>query len=389
MLDISIRTHIAPFRRAEPIRAAAEPRALDRGPLPRALHGPRVRRPDGLAVSQFPPGSSCCSAAAVGWQLTASRAMGCRSPCAPVPARLPFYYGWVIVGLFVVDAVLCSTWSTMLLNMLTMGPLYLEWERAGQSRVLVSTMFGVGTMTAALMAPMAGRAIDRWGGQVMMPAALCIIGVGMLMISLTPTSLPWLLAPTFLLARGGAKCMTSPYRSAVLNQWFFKKRGKATATIILTQQCLTNFVVCPLYGMLLVTWGWRKASLLGFVLNVVAAPFFALLLFHTPESVGLLPDGVKQYSRLAEDEEESGEDEAHGGDVDAQKKEAQRQEQQGQEDGDSKEGGQEQEQEAFSFTRAEAFRTLPVWLLMFDGFCGAIIGKEDRNGLFCPLFVSK
>ena len=73
----------------------------------------------------------------------------------------------------------------MLLNMLTMGPLYLEWERAGQSRVLVSTMFGVGTMTAALMAPMAGRAIDRWGGQVMMPAALCIIGVGMLMISLT------------------------------------------------------------------------------------------------------------------------------------------------------------------------------------------------------------
>jgi len=322
--------------------------------------------------------------------------MGCRSPCAPVPARLPFYYGWVIVGLFVVDAVLCSTWSTMLLNMLTMGPLYLEWERAGQSRVLVSTMFGVGTMTAALMAPMAGRAIDRWGGQVMMPAALCIIGVGMLIISLTPTSLPWLLAPTFLLARGGAKCMTSPYRSAVLNQWFFKKRGKATATIILTQQCLTNFVVCPLYGMLLVTWGWRKASLLGFVLNVVAAPFFALLLFHTPESVGLLPDGVKQYSRLAEDEEESGEDEeesgedeAHGGDVDAQKKEAQRQEQQGQEDGDSKEGGQEQEQEAFSFTRAEAFRTLPVWLLMFDGFCGAIIGKEDRNGLFCPLFVSK
>eukprot|EP01046_Picozoa_sp_COSAG06_P017647 COSAG06_NODE_1206_length_10270_cov_8.055255_10_plen_390_part_00 len=236
--------------------------------------------------------------------------MGCRSPCAPVPARLPFYYGWVIVGLFVVDAVLCSTWSTMLLNMLTMGPLYLEWERAGQSRVLVSTMFGVGTMTAALMAPMAGRAIDRWGGQVMMPAALCIIGVGMLMISLTPTSLPWLLAPTFLLARGGAKCMTSPYRSAVLNQWFFKKRGKATATIILTQQCLTNFVVCPLYGMLLATWGWRKASLLGFVLNVAAAPFFALLLFHTPESVGLLPDGVKQYSRLAEDEdEEESEDE--------------------------------------------------------------------------------
>lgn len=185
------------------------------------------------------------------------------SPCAPLPAKLPFFYGWVVVGLFVVDAVLCSTWTTMLLNMLTMGPLYLSFESDGVSRVFVSSMFGIGTLTAALLAPTAGRAIDRWGGQVMMPIALCIIGTGMLMISLVPTSAAWLLAPTFLFARGGAKCMTSPYRSAVLNQWFYKKRGKATATIILTQQCLTNFVVCPLYGLLLVSWGWRKASLLG------------------------------------------------------------------------------------------------------------------------------
>eukprot|EP01043_Picozoa_sp_COSAG02_P080723 COSAG02_NODE_19337_length_887_cov_0.913706_1_plen_249_part_10 len=227
---------------------------------------------------------------------------GCRSPCAGLPPALPFYYGWVIVGLFVIDAVVCSTWSTMLLNMLTMGPLYLSYERDGVSRVIVSLMFSIGTLSAALMAPMAGRAIDRLGGHVMMPVALCIIGAGMLMLALTPTSLPWLLAPTFLLARGGAKCMTSPYRSAVLNQWFETKRGKATATIILTQQCLTNFVVCPLYGQLLLTWGWRKASLLGFVLNIAAAPFFALLLFHTPESVGLLPDGLKKYSRVADDD---------------------------------------------------------------------------------------
>ena len=55
---------------------------------------------------------------------TRSARMGCRSPCAPLPARLPFFYGWVIVGMFIIDMVLCSTWPTMLLNMLTMGPLY-------------------------------------------------------------------------------------------------------------------------------------------------------------------------------------------------------------------------------------------------------------------------
>jgi MFS family permease len=198
---------------------------------------------------------------------------------------------------------------------------------------------------------------------------LCIIGIGMLMISLVPTSAAWLLAPTFLFARGGAKCMTSPYRSAVLNQWFFKKRGKATAAIMITNQCLTNFMICPLYGMLLVSWGWRKATLLGVVCNFVAAPLFALLLFHTPESVGLLPDGKKKlYAHLPEDEHDSLLDEDEDEDRSQKTQPGASESKGGQDDKEN------EPEEAFSFTRAEAFRTLPVWLLMFDGFCGAIIG---------------
>lgn len=251
----------------------------------------------------------------------------------------------------------------------------MSYERDGVSRVIVSLMFSIGTLSAALMAPMAGRAIDRLGGHVMMPVALCIIGAGMLMLALTPTSLPWLLAPTFLLARGGAKCMTSPYRSAVLNQWFETKRGKATATIILTQQCLTNFVVCPLYGQLLLTWGWRKASLLGFVLNIAAAPFFALLLFHTPESVGLLPDGLKKYSRVADDDSDHVDNENACPDK--------------WQEISANDDHQEHREEAFSFTRAEAFRTVPVWLLMFDGFCGAIIGVGCSQSLLQVLDDNK
>jgi MFS family permease len=284
--------------------------------------------------------------------------MGC-SPCTALPARLPFYYGWVIVGLFIFDAVVCSTWTTMLLNMLTMGELYLSFEKDGVSRVLVSSMFAVGTISAALLSPVAGRAIDRWGGQVMMPMALCVLGVGCLMIALVPTSSPWLLAPTFFFARGGAKCMTSPYRSAVLNQWFYSKRGKATATIIITQQCLTNFVVCPVYGMLLISWGWRKASFLGFFLNVGAAPLFGLLLFHTPESVGLLPDGAKAYARLSaeDDSEAAAESSSEPGPGAEEKPNGEVTEPAG---GEGRQAEQDQrEEQTFSFTRAEAFRTLP------------------------------
>ena len=48
---------------------------------------------------------------------------------------------------------------------------------------------------------------------------------GMALLVYVPTSLPWLLAPTFFFVRGGSKCMTAPYRSAVMNQWFNKNRG--------------------------------------------------------------------------------------------------------------------------------------------------------------------
>ena len=48
----------------------------------------------------------------------------------------------------------------------------------------------------------------------------------MALLVYVPTSLPWLLAPTFFFVRGGSKCMTAPYRAAVMNQWFNKNRGK-------------------------------------------------------------------------------------------------------------------------------------------------------------------
>ena len=217
----------------------------------------------------------------------------------------------------------------------------------------------------------------------MMPVALCVVATGMLMIALVPPSAAWLLAPTFFFARGGAKCMTSPYRSAVLNQWFYTKRGKATATIIIAQQCLTNFVICPLYGVLLLHIGWRQASFIGVFLCLGFAPLFALLLFHTPESVGLLPDGKdkvkrqQQYTRL--DEEGVQADEAdEGGGAKHEREQLL----------DSRTPEKQpaatvriESSDAFSFTRAEAFRTLPVWLLMFDGFCAAIIGVGCSQSL--------
>jgi MFS family permease len=64
----------------------------------------------------------------------------------------------------------------MLLNMLIMGPLYDTFQAAGVSRSFVATMFMIGTMAAAALSPLAGRAIDKFGGRVMVPVALTVMG---------------------------------------------------------------------------------------------------------------------------------------------------------------------------------------------------------------------
>ena len=56
--------------------------------------------------------------------------------------------------------------------------------------------------------------------------------------------------------------------------------------IIITQQCIVNFGLAPAFGLLMKSYGWRDASGLGVVLNFAFVPVFAMLLFHTPESVG-------------------------------------------------------------------------------------------------------
>src|SRR5215217_802264 len=104
-------------------------------------------------------------------------------------SRLPFYYGWLIVGVaFITMAVGVSarTAFSLLLPPLT--------DEFGWDRGLVAGAFSFGFLASALLSPVAGRVMDRHGPRVVICGGVCLMATGLLTAPLI--TVPWQLYAT-------------------------------------------------------------------------------------------------------------------------------------------------------------------------------------------------
>ena len=101
----------------------------------------------------------------------------------------------------------------------------------------------------------------------------------------------------------------SPYTNTILSQWFFRKRGLAISVVEMVSMTGTTFLVAQLWQHGLDTIGWRLTHELSGVCAALFAVPAGLLLYRTPESVGLQPDGdntsLPKQSADAEDAEDA------------------------------------------------------------------------------------
>src|SRR5215831_16802329 len=104
------------------------------------------------------------------------------------PSRLPFYYGWLIVGIaFVTMAIGVSARTAF---SLLMPPLIgeLGWERG-----VVAGAFSFGFLVSAVLSPISGRLLDTKG-----PRVVILIGAVLLVAGLFLA--PWIERPWHLYA---------------------------------------------------------------------------------------------------------------------------------------------------------------------------------------------
>jgi MFS family permease len=201
-------------------------------------------------------------------------------------ARLPFFYGWVIIAIAFVTAALGITARTAF--SLMFPPIVDEF---GWDRGLAAGAFSFGFGLSAVVSPFIGRLMDTRGPRFAIEIGVLLTVAGLL--GATWIASPWQLYLTLGLLVGlGANCLGYSVHSQFLPNWFVRRRALAIG-IAFSGVGVGSIVVLPWLQGLILSEGWRSACWsLGILILVVLVPI-NLLVTKKPEDMGLLPDGEK------------------------------------------------------------------------------------------------
>jgi sugar phosphate permease len=202
-------------------------------------------------------------------------------------ARLPFYYGWVILAC-VCAAGFSRTGSAVATLSIFIAPMTREF---GWSHTEISAAVSLGGVLGALVSPALGAFLDRNGARAVLGLAVLVTGIALLLLSFTQ-SLAWF----FVFYCTARMAFSGPYdlgiHGSIVN-WFVRRR--AFATSVATLVTMSGLVSMPLIAhFVMQASDWRAAwvAIGATVLLVGFVPTWALHV-RRPEDIGLRPDGER------------------------------------------------------------------------------------------------
>ena len=197
--------------------------------------------------------------------------------------RLPFFYGWVLVAIAFVTMALGVNARTAF--SLLFPPIVGEF---GWQRGATAGAFSFGFLVSAVLSPLAGKLMDRFGPRLVIEVGVAVTGAGLLLAPLVAQ--PWHLYLTLgVLVGAGSTFLGYTGQALYLTNWFVRRRGLAMS--IAYSGAGASILVMPAVQRLIDAYGWRSACIvLGLVTVAVLAPL-NLALRKRPEDLGLAPDG--------------------------------------------------------------------------------------------------
>ena len=201
-------------------------------------------------------------------------------------ARLPFYYGWVVLA-----ALCCVGFARQGAAVATLSifvePLTREF---GWSRTALSGAVSLGGVLASLLAPAIGPLLDRRGSRLLLCTAVLVNSVALTLLSLTPS-----LAVFYVLFCVARMNWAGPFDLGIygaVNNWFVARRAQAASLAVLAQ--MVGLVTLPLVVQYAIEHGgWRGGWVaLGALTLLVGFVPVWLFVARRPEDLGLAPDGL-------------------------------------------------------------------------------------------------
>ena len=227
------------------------------------------------------------------------------------PAKVPFFYGWIILAAGATGVVMSIPGQTMGVSVFTDRLI----DSLDISRLNLSLAYMIGTLSSSLLLSRAGKQYDIYGARITAFVSSVLMGAVLLyMSSLEIITLKLnmlfnisfsaaafiLITPGFFALRFfGQGVLTMVSRNMVM-KWFDRKRGLAAALMgIITA---FGFAYAPKpFNRLIILFGWEGAWRILGIAALFIFPFFIMFFYRdNPEICSLKPDGVSDNKIISE-----------------------------------------------------------------------------------------
>ena len=146
-------------------------------------------------------------------------------------------------------------------------------------------------MEVALLGPVLGWLLDRFGPKIFVRAGVVVFGAGLCLLSQVQT-LPQFYGAFIVIALGTSLCGFFPLNVSLIH-WFERKRARALSAMSIG--LAFGGVMVPLVAQSLTTYGWRATALASHLAICVGLPL-ALVIRNSPREHGKFPMGLPKKS---------------------------------------------------------------------------------------------
>ena len=212
------------------------------------------------------------------------RLLGTSTDTARAPGGL--FYGWIVLGAGTASAFTAVVFFNPILGVFV-SELHAEF---GWTRAELALAITIGSVIAGLAGPLAGWAVDRWGGRWVIAGGGATMVV--CLVLLAGMNELWQLYALYSTGRAVSFALVASAAYVAVSNWFVRRRGLAVGLVAAGSRA--GMAVLPLMVAVVIgaTGSWRMGwlALAGVAAAIGVLPSL-LLIRRRPEDMGLRPDG--------------------------------------------------------------------------------------------------
>jgi len=170
-------------------------------------------------------------------------------------------------------------------------------EERGWSKTSLAGAAAMQSMEAAILGPLLGWVMDRFGPQAMIRWGIVVFAIGFFSLSQLDT-LTGFYVSAVTMALGASLCGYFPLTVAIIH-WF--ERHRARALSLLSLGLALGGLAVPLVAWSMHSFGWRTTAIASGVLALLVGIPLASVIRGRPEDMGLTVDGVPKPAPIKAD----------------------------------------------------------------------------------------